>query len=78
MCHKCPLWVHLVGKNPQSEEHIDHWNCALAWTPMLLVENSQMQRQTGAAVDSFRNEMVKANQQTTQLLIGQEQYNGRA
>ena len=26
---------------------------------MLLVENSQQQRQTGAAVESFRNETVK-------------------
>ena len=31
--------------------------------PLLLIENSQMQRQTGAAVESFRNEAVKANQQ---------------
>jgi hypothetical protein len=28
---------------------------------MLLIENSQQQRQTGAAVESFRNEMVDAN-----------------
>lgn len=77
MCHKCPLWVHLVGKNPQSQAQIDQWNCALAWTPLLLVENSQMQRATGAAVESFRNEMVNANSQTAQLLLGQERHNGR-
>jgi len=28
---------------------------------MLLIENSQQQRQTGAAVESFRNEMVQFN-----------------
>ena len=29
---------------------------------VLLIENSQQQRQTGAAVESFRNEMVKSNE----------------
>jgi hypothetical protein len=29
-----------------------------------LIENSQMQRQTGAAVESFRNEMVQINSLT--------------
>jgi hypothetical protein len=36
---------------------------------MLLIENSQQQRQTGAAVESFRNEMVKANESSQQLLL---------
>jgi hypothetical protein len=36
---------------------------------MLLIENSQQQRQTGAAVESFRNEMVKANESGQQLLL---------
>ncbi len=61
VCHKCPWWTQVRGKNPQSEEEIDRWDCAIAWMPLLTIENSQMQRQTGAAVESFRNEMVKAN-----------------
>jgi hypothetical protein len=36
---------------------------------MLLVENSGQQRQTGAAVESFRNEMVKSNEKAQQLLL---------
>jgi hypothetical protein len=36
---------------------------------MLLIENSGQQRQTGAAVESFRNEMVKANEVNTQLIL---------
>jgi hypothetical protein len=35
---------------------------------MLLVENSGQQRQTGAAVESFRNEMVKANENSIKML----------
>jgi|SRR6185295_11213887 len=63
VCHKCPLWVQVRGKHPQSNEELDMWKCALAWLPILLIENSQQQRQTGAAVESFRNEMVKLNDQ---------------
>lgn len=64
VCHTCEWWTHLRGKHPQGEEIIDQWGCAIAWLPVLMVENSQMQRQTGAAVESFRNEMVKINTDT--------------
>ena len=57
VCHKCPLWTHLRGKNPQSEQEIDEWGCALAWLPLLLVEGAQQTRQAGAAIESFRNEI---------------------
>jgi hypothetical protein len=58
VCHKCPWWTRVVGKNPQSEEMIDDWRCAVALLPMLLIENAQMSRGTGAAVESLRNEIV--------------------
>lgn len=59
VCHTCEWWTHIRGKHPQGEEIIDHWRCAIAWLPVLMIENSQMQRQTGAAVEDFRNVMVK-------------------
>lgn len=57
------------GQNPNTGEDIDDWGCSMAWLPVLMIENSQMQRQTGAAVESFRNEMVKANETSQQVLI---------
>lgn len=59
VCHKCPWWTRIVGKNPQSEEMLDQWACAIALLPILLVENAQQARATGAAVESFRNGMVQ-------------------
>ena len=56
---QCAWITQVRGNNPQTGEEVDHWECAVKWIPMLLVENSQMQRQTGAAVESFRNETVK-------------------
>jgi hypothetical protein len=62
VCPTCPLWISIRGKNPQSEEIIDRWGCAIEFMPLLMIENSQQQRQTGAAVESFRNEMVRLNE----------------
>ncbi|PKN63543.1 MAG: hypothetical protein CVU57_19130 [Deltaproteobacteria bacterium HGW-Deltaproteobacteria-15] len=58
---RCEWFVHIRGKDPQSEREIDEYGCAIAWLPILLIENAQMERQTGAAVESFRNEMVNQN-----------------
>jgi hypothetical protein len=58
VCHKCPLWTHVRGANPNTGEEVDRWDCSLAWLPMLLIENAQQMRQAGAATESFRNEMV--------------------
>lgn len=65
----CAWFSQLRGTNPNTGEAVDEWGCAVAWMPMLMIENSQQQRQTGAAVESFRNEMVKANNVTSQLLL---------
>ena len=55
----CPKWMHVVGMNPNTGEDLNEWACADTWLPILMIENSQMQRQTGAAVESFRNEVIK-------------------
>ena len=59
---QCSWFTQLRGTNPNTGEPVDNWGCAITWLPMLLVENSQQQRQTGSAVESFRNEMVKNNE----------------
>jgi len=62
VCHACPLWVQVRGKHPQSGEDIDRWDCAMAWMPMLLIENSQMQRFTAASVDKVASVLDEAAQ----------------
>lgn len=65
----CAWFTKLAGTNPNTGQSVDEWGCAVAWLPILLVENSQQQRQTGAAVESFRNEIVAANAAFNPLLI---------
>ena len=55
---ECSWYTQVRGQNPQTGKDVDEWGCAVTWLPVLLIENSQMQRQTGAAVESFRNESV--------------------
>ena len=65
----CAWFIQIRGMNPNTGAEVDEWGCSIAWLPVLMIENSQQQRQTGAAVESFRNEMVKANETTTQVLL---------
>ena len=55
---ECSWYTQIRGQNPQTGEDIDEWGCAVTWLTTLLIENAQMQRQTVAAVESFRNESV--------------------
>jgi hypothetical protein len=68
--HQCAWFVKLAGTNPNTGETQDEHGCAMNWLPVLLIENSQQQKRTGSAVESFRNEMVKSNEMTTELLLG--------
>ena len=51
--------MQVIGKNPQTGQEVNQWDCAITWLPTLLIEGSQQTRQAGAAIESFRNEVVK-------------------
>lgn len=65
---KCAWFTQVRGVHPQTGQEVDEWGCAVTWLPVLLIENAQQSRQAGAAVESFRNEMVKGNGQLMGLL----------
>jgi hypothetical protein len=60
---KCSWFTQVRGTNANTGKEVDEWGCAMTWLPVLLIENAQQSRQTGAAVESFRNEVVAVNQQ---------------
>jgi hypothetical protein len=64
---QCAWFTKMQGANPNTGETIEEWGCAIAWLPMLMVENAMQARQVGAAVESFRNEMVTANRDNVAL-----------
>lgn len=66
---KCRFWVTVMGSNPQTGETVNNGDCAMAWMPVLLIENSKVNRETGAAVESMRNESVTSGQHITNALM---------
>lgn len=68
----CAWFLKINGKNPNTGADVEEWGCSMAWLPIMMIENSQQQRSTGAAVESFRNEMVKANQATAELMMASQ------
>jgi len=59
--HRCAWFTMLSGRNPNTGENVDERGCAMAWIPVLLIENSMQQRSTSAAVESLRNEAMRAS-----------------
>ena len=53
---QCSWFTQIRGINPQTGEEVDEWECAVKMMPILLIENSQMQRQTGAAIETARDQ----------------------
>lgn len=71
--YRCAWYTHVRGYDINTGDDIDVWKCAMEWMPKLLVENSGMQRQTAANVADFKNEMVKANEVSQQVLLASVQ-----
>jgi len=61
----CPKFVHVQARDPNGVL-VDKWGCVDSFLVLLAVEGVRASVQTSAAVESFRNEVVKANQDATQ------------
>lgn len=61
--HRCRWYINIRGKHPQTEEVVDQWDCAMAWMPLVMVENAQTNRGQTQALESFRNEMAKGQKE---------------
>jgi hypothetical protein len=70
---KCPEWVHILGKHPQTSVDVDMFDCARRWVPVLLIEVGNQVRQAAAAMESTRNEIAKGDlarlDATTELVV---------
>ena len=64
---QCSWFTQVRGMNPNTGEEIDDWSCAVTWLPTLMIENSQQQRHTSSAIESFRNETVKSTMKAQEI-----------
>ena len=67
--YRCPWHVQVKGFDSNSGEERDHWGCAIAWMPALMINTANESRKGAAATESFRNEMVKQGEQTQKVVL---------
>ena len=60
VCHACPWWIAVRGRNPNTGADVDQWGCAIGFLPMLLIENAAQARGAAAATENARNQIVGA------------------
>lgn len=58
----CPKFVQVKFRDPQTGELIDKHGCVDSYLLLATIEAAHMSAQTGAAIESFRNEVLKANE----------------
>ena len=66
----CAFWQRFKGKDPQSENIVNKWGCAILWNNTLLVENSQLLNQAVKSIQSSRNETVTGLEAVVEALPG--------
>lgn len=65
---ECSWFTQIRGVNPNTGQDVDEWGCAITWLPILMIENSQQQRQTSLAVESLGNFTSKSSEKQNLLL----------
>lgn len=61
VCHNCEWYMALRGTNKNTGQEVDDWGCAVVWNLIALIENAQMTREMGGALESLRNVTAISN-----------------
>jgi len=67
--HVCMWLVSIRGVDAQGVDH-DEEKCAMAWSPILMLDHSRHNVHVTAAIDSLRNETVKRQDAAMSVLAG--------
>ena len=73
--HDCEFYIHTVGVHPQTGANIDEWGCAIAYLPLLMIENAYRTRQVSAALDRNNNTFFNALPDHVQQRVAQKSPN---
>lgn len=55
---ECAFWTSVRGTNPQTGVELDQPACAIAWLPLLVIDQTQQVRHQAAAADNARNALA--------------------
>lgn len=62
---QCMFLIPMNQTNPVTSETRLQEECAVAWTPILLLENARLLSEVRGTTESFRDEMIKSNEKAT-------------
>ncbi len=73
---RCPWYIMVRGTDVNTGKEVDDWGCAIAWLPTLLINTANESRKGAAATESFRNEVIKHQEQVEMrnMKLAAEQY----
>ena len=66
--YRCMWYTKVSGYDVNSGKEIDEWSCAITWMPRLQIEMSATSRGTSQAIESFRNETIKGQNEFNKLI----------
>ena len=58
----CQFWVHMYGRDGNSDKTIDVFDCSFRWLPNLMTEVRASSDRVASSVQDFRNHMINQNQ----------------
>lgn len=67
--HECVFFIQAQGMHPQTGEMISEFDCTDNWQTVFSIENARRQIETGASIDSFRNESIKVQGATLKAAL---------
>lgn len=71
--HKCAWYANIQGKNPQTGDTVDNWDCVVTLIPFLQMEQAKTAMATQAATVDVRENIEKATQVTIAAAMQQQQ-----
>lgn len=68
--HGCKFYIHLLGSDPQNPGGtVDKFDCAIAFLPILLIENANVTRMGNASTDKVANEIRGLRDNPIQIML---------
>lgn len=67
--HRCMWYIAVQGTDQNTGKEVDDWACAMAWAPMLSIQEANFTRQATANINEVRNEIVNSRDTMIQLAI---------
>ena len=68
--HRCAWYINIKGKNPQDGSDIDQWDCAIAWQPIIAIENNGQTRNLVSTFQSLRNTALEQQKAALEKVDG--------